>query len=901
MRNIATSTCISLLFLLFNQNVTAQDEYNAAYKSDYSSLFNEAGVNGGIPVIIEFNIDVIPEGIASKAKVADQRQQIRSATMSILKEIDNQSPSNVKEFKTVPFLAAKLDENTLRQISQNSDVKKIHHDKLSRPTLISSSSQIGATNVWTGGYEGKGVVVAVLDTGIDNDHPFFEDRIIEEVCFSTNYADDNVNVESLCLNGEEEQFGVGTSFDPDSHGTHVAGISAGNNEEFSGVAPKVGIIAIQVFSQFDNCGGGGSCVQSYQSDQMKALEWLHEQSDNYNIAAANMSLGDDGKHTSPCDDSPLKQLIDNLRKVNIATVVSSGNEGDTNSIGAPACISSAISVGSTDVIPDTVSSFSNSNNSLDLLAPGRGIYSSIPGETYAHKSGTSMAAPHVTGAWALYREANPDATVDEILRQFIATGVPVTDTRNGIIKPRIQIDEAIFGDPPIAFISADPLTSSMNINSSSSDNLTIMNSGEGVLSWSLQVDYAEPNNAPLAGKTIHTSKNGLTAQPISDHNLLVHQPPSQFSEVVNSTDGNLLYQTHFASSEGFETGPAAGQEGWQQIGSSDTQPKISNENPSTGTQHLNLGEDTKLAAGETVGIASPLFGSFTEGVFTIEFDVRIDENDGADYSVTLLSSSSNRTAAVITFSQGGQILMQAGNVFYISAPEWTANEYKKVKLVVDTYNNTIYYYYGGEIIGTLTDTDGIAMEYISFTHNNSQNGQNGSGNFDNLVIEAEDLRSNWITASSWSGTIEPGSSDLIELNFNTRHLENKEYHAEINIHTNDPHNSKFSIPVSLIVEQEEPTSSTLGESIPSDYELSSNYPNPFNPTTKINFALPEPGNVEFKVYDILGRQVSTLAEGLMGAGYHSVHFDASNLASGMYIYQLQAGSFVQTKTMMLVK
>ncbi len=89
--------------------------------------------------------------------------------------------------------------------------------------------------------------------------------------------------------------------------------------------------------------------------------------------------------------------------------------------------------------------------------------------------------------------------------------------------------------------------------------------------------------------------------------------------------------------------------------------------------------------------------------------------------------------------------------------------------------------------------------------------------------------------------------------------------------------------------------------IPSNYSLSQNYPNPFNPTTSISFALPVAGNVELKVYDMLGKEVASLVSGSYTAGTHSVPFDASALASGVYVYKLTAGDFTDSKKMVLIK
>lgn len=89
--------------------------------------------------------------------------------------------------------------------------------------------------------------------------------------------------------------------------------------------------------------------------------------------------------------------------------------------------------------------------------------------------------------------------------------------------------------------------------------------------------------------------------------------------------------------------------------------------------------------------------------------------------------------------------------------------------------------------------------------------------------------------------------------------------------------------------------------LPTSFALYQNFPNPFNPTTMISYQLPANSLVSLKVYDILGREVATLVNGRQSAGSHSVKFDTGNLASGVYFYRLQAGSFVQTKKMVVMK
>jgi hypothetical protein len=96
-------------------------------------------------------------------------------------------------------------------------------------------------------------------------------------------------------------------------------------------------------------------------------------------------------------------------------------------------------------------------------------------------------------------------------------------------------------------------------------------------------------------------------------------------------------------------------------------------------------------------------------------------------------------------------------------------------------------------------------------------------------------------------------------------------------------------------------SSVKFEEIPELYELSQNYPNPFNPSTNIRFSIPQASDVQLEVFNLLGQKVQTLVSGKLNAGMHTVNFDASSLSSGVYLYRIRAGNFVQTKRMLLIK
>jgi Secretion system C-terminal sorting domain len=89
--------------------------------------------------------------------------------------------------------------------------------------------------------------------------------------------------------------------------------------------------------------------------------------------------------------------------------------------------------------------------------------------------------------------------------------------------------------------------------------------------------------------------------------------------------------------------------------------------------------------------------------------------------------------------------------------------------------------------------------------------------------------------------------------------------------------------------------------IPTTYELSQNFPNPFNPSTTINYQLPQTGHVTLKIYDILGKEIATVINEQKNPGKYAVHFDASRLASGVYIYQIRVNDYLSSKKMMLLK
>lgn len=430
---------------------------SAIFGRNLAELHLKAQQQGMVRIIVGVKANHQPEGeLASLQAVEEQRAAIAQAQQSFLEHLASYNPDTVKRFETIPFLALEVDQAMLERIRDFEEIVSIEEDALMKPTLAESAQIIGATAAWARGFSGSGQTIAILDTGVDKAHFFLTGKVVSEACYSTNSSVFNSN--SVCPNGATETTAIGSGINCSSnirgcdHGTHVAGIAAGRGSSFSGIARDANLISIQVFSRFNSnsdCDGAAPCVLSYVSDQVKGLERVYALRNSFNIAAVNMSLGG-GRFVSQCDaDHPATTAaINNLRSVGIATVIASGNDGFTNAVGAPACISSAISVGSTndggaagDI--DTISNFSNSATFLNLLAPGNSINSSVPNNRFLNFSGTSMAAPHAAGAFAVLRSAAPNTSVTQILSALTSTGKSVTDARNGIVKPRIRIDASL--------------------------------------------------------------------------------------------------------------------------------------------------------------------------------------------------------------------------------------------------------------------------------------------------------------------------------------------------------------------------------------------------------------------------------------------------------------------------
>lgn len=277
-------------------------------------------------------------------------------------------------FKQLPIASVTLPADEVKELKKDKDVVRVEKDITVHASADTLDWGISATNVpvsWNAGFTGKGVKIAVVDTGVAAHSDLAVAGGASFVSYTTSYQDDN------------------------GHGTHVAGIIGAENNGFGtkGVAPDAEVYAVKSLEK----SGSGSL-----SSILAGIDWAI--TNKMNII--NLSLG------TQTNSAAFQALVDKAYANGILVVAAAGNDGSVSgtddTVDYPARYDSAIAVGAVDSSLKRAS-FSSTGNTVEIAAPGESIVSTYLNNGYARMSGTSMAAPYVSGELALLKQANPTA------------------------------------------------------------------------------------------------------------------------------------------------------------------------------------------------------------------------------------------------------------------------------------------------------------------------------------------------------------------------------------------------------------------------------------------------------------------------------------------------------------
>ena len=411
------------------------------------------------------------------------------------------------QYETLNALAGEVTEEGLDKLRNDPNVETIVVNKVRQIFLSGSVPVINADDVWNvvvNGYNitGTGETVCVVDTGIDYNHTSLNSNYAAGYDFYNNDSD---------------------PMDDQGHGTHVAGIIASVDGTYRGIAPGAKIAAMKV------CSSSGSCPDA---DVLAGMDWCISNKDLYNISVISISLGG-GQYTSYCDGevdfAPYAAAINDAVSRNISVVAATGNSGAGNMAG-PACVQNATRVTATTK-SDTMPSYASRHAFFTdtIAAPGSAITSLNDGGGVVTMSGTSMATPHLSGAFALIRQYWKQAygkipTSEQLEQKVLSSGNSIYDPSTGINYVRVDVLAAL--QPTLSLVNAPQNLSILNYTEVTITLLSDVDLAQAWLQWTYQ-------NGTVQNLTLSTSSNASSTEFSSS---LTNLSKGQHSYQVYGTD-----------------------------------------------------------------------------------------------------------------------------------------------------------------------------------------------------------------------------------------------------------------------------------------------------------------------------------------------------------------------------
>ncbi len=352
-------------------------------------------------------------------------------------ELENGIKSLSTKVKTslplINGIACNLTTDVIYRLANSPDIQYISFDSKVFTQLDIAAPTIKANYPHNLGYKGKNITVAVIDTGVAPHQDLIRpnNRIVGFKDF---------------INNKD------SPYDDNGHGTHVAGIIAGNGYssrgKYTGIAPEANILAIKAL---DNEGSGNT------SNIISAISYIVNTRDTYGTKIINLSIGSPAN--SSCRNDPLCRAVVEAMNKGMVVVAAAGNSGPgTSTILSPGINPNVITVGASndnrtiDIADDTIASFSSRGPTIegvpkpDLVAPGVNInsLSNLKLDGYRSSSGTSMAAPFISGTVALMLEKNKSLSSKEIRKKLMDSCISLNNNRESQGAGLVNLEKLLY-------------------------------------------------------------------------------------------------------------------------------------------------------------------------------------------------------------------------------------------------------------------------------------------------------------------------------------------------------------------------------------------------------------------------------------------------------------------------
>ncbi|MCF8412818.1 MAG: S8 family serine peptidase [Melioribacteraceae bacterium] len=944
MKRISTILSILLLFIFTTFAVAQSKVLERGGKKYLSGVviakFKDGAVNVSSPG--KANIDNRVMELLKNYGFVEAVPKFKSSLQKVNSPLSNIVELRFKTTKDPLYIANKISRMKEIEWAEPHYVSSLNIT----PNDVSFGSQwylkkINAEAAWDVTTGDTAVVVAILDSGFDMDHPDLAPKVwINKAEIPDNSIDDDNNGYVDDVRGYDLSDNDNNPDEPSPiHGSLIAGLAGAvtnNGEGIASIGYNIKLMNVKITS-------------SLESDNLvtTGYEGIVYAVDN-GAKVINCSWG------NYVASSLGKTVVDYAAENNVLIVAASGNEGNS-SVYYPAAFEKVLSVGSTDST-DIVSDFTNYGKSLDVVAPGRDILSTWKDDTYASNSGTSLASPIVAGLAGLVWSSFPNYTAAQVAEQI---RVNVDDISS------INSDKEYFYG--LGRINAEKAVTETNAIAVRAINIVYedLGNGNGVLETeeqaAISIDFTNYLSATSnLTITIETATTGITINNGS-FSAGAKNSGEEFSNNSNKFTFTVGASTPINTEVEFLIKYTDGNY-------SDYQWTTVSANPQYATQDANNVSLTVTSDGQLAWDNYPFIDSGNDfgDSFRYKNGPRVLFEGGLLYGI-----SSSKVMDAVHTSYGNAVSKDFKLVtpFTVSSPGSIADQegYTKFndegglsrKLSIDTELRTYSYttpdhddyiileyefhnnsgaviadFYAGLFLDWDIHVDDWFNDVVEFDDVNNfgyvydKNGTTPATPYVATVLLSEGTLGQYGFVNGPSpGKIDPtaelGFTDSDKWSALTNGLADVNSQGDIAqmvsagpFQIDADGSQKVAFAMAAGMDYDEMLTAVQNarakyltvtdvemedENLPKEFSLAQNYPNPFNPTTMIGYELAENANVNLTVYDVLGNRITTLVDKIENAGAHSVAFDASKLTSGVYFYQIRANGFVNMKKMILVK